>query len=115
MKILIVDDNKNIREFIKEIIADLGFQIAEASNGLMAITKVKLFNPEIILMDIKMDIMDGIEATTEIRKLSSTARIIIVTDYSEKSLIDKAMKAGADECLLKKELINLKNLLSINK
>ncbi|HRI47974.1 MAG TPA: response regulator [Ignavibacteriaceae bacterium] len=115
MKILIVDDNKNIREFIKEIIADLGFQIAEASNGLMAITKVKLFNPEIILMDIKMDIMDGIEATIEIRKLSSTARIIIVTDYSEKSLIDKAMKAGADEYLLKKELIKLKNLLSINK
>jgi len=114
MTILIVDDNLHIREFIKEIISDLDFSIIEASNGLMALSKFKMYNPEIILMDIKMEIMDGIETTAEIRKLSSTTRIIMVTDYSEKSLIEKAMAAGANDYLLKKELLKLKNKISIN-
>jgi two-component system, chemotaxis family, chemotaxis protein CheY len=114
MTILIVDDNLDIREFIKEIISDLDCKIIEASNGLIAVSKFKTYNPEIILMDIKMEIMDGIEATEEIRKLSSTTRIIMVTDYSEKSLIDKAMAAGADNYLLKKDLLKLKKLLLTN-
>jgi two-component system chemotaxis response regulator CheY len=114
MTILIVDDNLYIREFIKEIISDLGCSIIEATNGLMALSKFKTYNPEIILMDIKMEIMDGIEATAEIRKISSTTRIIMVTDYSEKSLIEKAMAAGANDYLLKKELLKLKNIISIN-
>lgn len=114
MKVLIVDNNKGMREFIKEMVYNLGYEPLEASNGLMAVDNFIFHKPEIVLMDIKMDVMDGIEATRLIRKISSHVKIIMVTDYNEEPLKLKAFEAGANEYLLKEELLKLKNLLNAN-
>ena len=114
MKVLIVDNNKGMREFIKEMVCNLGYEAIEASNGLMAVDNFLFHNPHIVLMDIKMDVMDGIEATRLIRKISPSVKIIMVTDYNEESLKLKAFKAGANDYLLKEDLLKLKNILSVN-
>lgn len=111
MKILIVDDNKGIRDFIKEMVCHLGYETIEASNGLMAVDNFFFHKPEVVLMDIKMDVMDGIEATRLIRKISPSVKIIMVTDYNEESLKLKALKAGANSYLLKENLLELKEKL----
>lgn len=114
MKVLIVDNNKGMREFIKELVCGLGYEPIEASNGLMAVDNFLFHNPEIVLMDIKMDVMDGIEATRLIRKISSSTKIIMVSDYNEEQLKQKAFNAGANDYLLKEDLLKLKNILSVN-
>ncbi len=114
MKVLIVENNRGMREFIKEMVYNLGYEPIEASNGLMAVDNFIFHRPEIVLMDIKMDVMDGIEATRLIRKISPVVQIIMVTDYNEESLKLKAFEAGANKYLLKEELLKLKNLLSAN-
>lgn len=114
MKVLIVENNRGMREFIKEMVHNLGYEPVEASNGLMAVDNFIFHNPEIVLMDIKMDVMDGIEATRLIRKISSSTKIIMVTDYNEEPLKQKAFNAGANDYLLKEDLLKLKNILSVN-
>jgi len=111
MTILIADDNRNIREFIKEILSGLDHKIIEATNGLMAVDNFIAHSPEIVLMDIKMKIMDGIEATEIIRKISSEVKIIMVTDYNEESLRKRAKEAGANDYVLKENLLELKTKL----
>ncbi|KAF0140538.1 MAG: two-component system chemotaxis family response regulator CheY [Stygiobacter sp.] len=114
MKILIADNNARMREFIKYIINEQGHTAVEASNGLMAVDNFIFHKPEVVLMDIKMDVMDGIEATRLIRKISPSVKIIMVTDYNEEPLKLKALKAGANDYLLKEELLRLKNMLNTN-
>lgn len=111
MTILIADDNRHIREFIKEIISGSGHNVIEASNGSMAVDNFIAHSPEIVLMDIKMKIMDGIEATEIIRKISSEVKIIMVTDYNEESLRKRAKEAGANDYVLKENLLELKTKL----
>lgn len=111
MKVLIADDNMRMREFIKYIICREGHTAVEASNGLMAVDNFLFHNPDMVLMDIKMNVMNGIEATLLIRKFSSEVKIIIVTDYMEDSLMKEAFNAGADKYLLKENLTELRELL----
>lgn len=111
MKILIVDDNKNMREMIKSIINTNEVEFFEAENGLDAI---KIFNeekPDLVTMDIRMDGIDGIETTEKIMSSSSDAKIIMVTDYGETYLRKKAKEAGSVGYLLKENLLELKNLI----
>ena len=111
MKVLIADDNLRMREFIKYIINEQGHTAVEASNGLMAVDNFLFHKPEIVLMDVKMAVMDGIEAATIIRKISSSVKIIMVTDYNEELLKQKAFNTGVNDYLLKEELTKLKNYL----
>ena len=111
MTLLTVDDNQKIRSLIGVILKDSGFTILEADSGE---TAIKLFMdncPEVVLMDIKMDGIDGLTATKVIRELSEKVKIIIVTDYNEDSLRERAMTAGANDYLLKENLLALKEML----
>lgn len=111
MKVLIADDNMRMRQFIKYIINEQGHTAVEASNGLMAVDNFLFHKPEIVLMDIKMGVMDGIEAARIIRRISSSVKIIMVTDYNDESLKEKSFRAGANDYLLKENLIDLKKII----
>ena len=111
MTILIVDDNKKIRSFIGLVLNDPVYNILEASNGKNAVDMFLKHNPEVVLMDIKMDEIDGLTATKVIRELSENVKIIIVTDFNEDSLREQARKAGANDYLLKENLLALKEML----
>ncbi|KGM98010.1 hypothetical protein Z968_01415 [Clostridium novyi A str. 4552] len=103
-KLLIVDDEAIEREAIKFFInrSKLRFsKIEEAINGRQAILKTRSFEPDIILMDIKMPGIDGIEATCNIRKFNSRCKIIFLTAVNEFEYAQKAIKLKVDDFVVK--------------
>lgn len=111
MTILIVEDNEQMRNFEKLILSQWGHTTIEADNGRTGVDAFVKNNPDVVLMDIKMGDTDGIEATRLIREISSTVKIIMVTDYDEKSLRKRAKEAGANDYVLKENLLELKTRL----
>lgn len=111
-KILLVDDEEDILEFLGYNLRKEGFQVSTASNGLEAIEKAKKEVPHLILMDVMMPQMDGITAVEEIRKIETLNDILIVfltarsEDYSQIAGFD----AGADDYVTKP--IKIKVLIS---
>ncbi len=109
--VLIVDDEPSIRESIKLILGNK-FEVLEATNGFEGIELYKKYKPDIVLMDLMMPLMNGVEATKKIIEFDPNAVILIITAYSEKKG-EEAIKAGAKAILPKpfrrKELIEFIN------
>ena len=82
-KILIVDDEESIRLLYKEELEEDGFVVELAKNGKEALEKLPLFEPDLITLDIKMPVMDGIEALKRIRELDRQLPIILCSAYGE--------------------------------
>lgn len=100
-KILLVEDNEINKEIIIDLLADSGILIDVASNGLEAIKKFKENSYELIFMDIQMPILDGYEATKEIRKLNQIIPIIALTANAMKEDIEKTKIVGMNKHLNK--------------
>ncbi|WP_209125632.1 response regulator transcription factor [Alkalihalobacillus sp. BA299] len=102
-RILIVDDHEHAREAIREILATYeNFQIVgEATNGIAAIEMTEQLMPDVILMDINMPKMDGLEATKIIKTKHPYVKIIIITVSDEVTNLFEALKKGAQGYLLK--------------
>ena len=119
IKILVVDDDLDIIEILKYNLNNSGYFVKSASNGIKAIKKAKKFLPDIILMDVMMPEMSGIEACSEIRKIDQLRNTIIIflsarsEDYTQISAYD----AGADDYISKpvKPKILLKKISNIAK
>jgi CheY-like chemotaxis protein len=113
--ILLVEDyadTRDLMKFLLEVI--LGYYVIEAANGLEAVEQAKSKQPDLILMDISMPVMDGIEATRRIKQLDGFADIpiIAVTGHTEKYQTD-AIKAGIVEVVQKPvDIDELKPLVS---
>lgn len=103
IKILIVDDHPVVREGISAMLTrEHDFKIVgEASNGLEALEKAHQLSPDIILMDLRMPEMDGVEAITRIKQAKPDIKFIILTTYSDDEYIFKGIAAGARAYLLK--------------
>ena len=103
IKILLVDDEPDILEIVGYNLKNEGYQIFTAANGIQAIKKAKKVNPHLILLDVMMPEMDGIEACEKIRALKGFEEIIIAfftargEDYSQVAGFD----AGADDYITK--------------
>ncbi len=102
-KILIVDDEPDILEFIKYLLEREDYQVETASNGTEAILKSKSFKPELILMDVMMPVMDGIEACRQIKlhPESKNTFIMFLTARSEEYSEIAGFEAGADDYINK--------------
>jgi len=98
VKVMVVDDEIAMREILKIMLKD--FKIIEASNGREAIELYKKEKPDLVLMDVMMPIMNGIEATAEIKKIDPNAKIIAITAYAS-SKGEKVLEAGASYILKK--------------
>ncbi len=118
-KVLIVDDNPEIIEILNYNLVNSGFITKSASNGLEAIKKAKKFIPDIILLDVMMPEMDGIEACIKIREIKTltNTRIIFLSARGEDFTQIAAFDAGADDYISKpvKPKILLKKISSIAK
>ncbi len=103
IKLVIVDDHRVVRSGVKALIDTEPHMevIGEASDGREAVTKVKSQEPDVVLMDLVMPEMDGVEATSKIAKISSAPEILILTSFSEEERIIQAIKAGATGYLIK--------------
>jgi CheY-like chemotaxis protein len=82
-KILVVDDEENIRFLFKEELEEEGYQVEMASNGFEAIDKVKTSKFDVVVMDIKMPGMDGIQALNEIKNMVKDQPVILCSAYGE--------------------------------
>ncbi|WP_291651746.1 response regulator transcription factor [Clostridium sp.] len=108
MKLIIVDDDKLICKSLEVMLSkeeDIEV-IGIASNGLEAMDLCKKENPDIILMDIRMPDVDGIQATHLIKKHYPKVRIMMLTTFKDKQNIQSALKAGAEGYLLKTDKIS---------
>ena len=97
--ILIVDDEPTMREALKLILCK-NFEIIEASNGLEAIQMYEKYKPDVVLMDIMMPIMNGIESTKLLLKENPDALILAITAYSSRKG-NEMLEAGAKGILPK--------------
>jgi two-component system response regulator DegU len=111
MKILIVDDNPGIRRVLRRALMDTASTVWECSDGVDALKFYNDHQPDVVLMDVKMPIMDGLTAARQIRKAHPAAKVVMVTDYDDDDLRKAASEAGACGYSLKQNLTELVPLL----
>jgi two-component system nitrate/nitrite response regulator NarL len=103
IRVLIVDDHVLVRAGLDAI---LKFEedievVGEAANGLEALDKVKTTSPEVVLMDIRMPIMDGFDATKKIRDMYPSVHVLGLTQHEDVEYVDRMMSQGARGLVLK--------------
>jgi DNA-binding NarL/FixJ family response regulator len=103
-RILMADDHAIVRDGIKALLklADDMEVVGEAASGREAIEQASSLQPDVILMDVSMPDLGGLEATIEIRKRVPAAKIIVLTQYSEPEYVRRFLKAGVSGYVLKK-------------
>jgi DNA-binding NarL/FixJ family response regulator len=111
LKLLIVDDNAAVRRLIRSIVLPFASEIFECTDGADALSAYQAEGPDVVLMDIRMSEVDGIQATRQIKAADPAAKIVIVTDYDDDALRAAAMRAGACGYALKDNLLDLVRLL----
>ncbi len=111
MNVLVAEDNEVNRMLMEELLKEQGVQVTFAENGKEAVELVRRGNYDVIFMDIDMPVMDGFEATREIRKFNPHIPIIALTAYAISGFRDKIIKAGMNEYITKP--VDVKALRSV--
>jgi NarL family two-component system response regulator LiaR len=103
VRVLIVDDHAIVRKGIRALLSEVdGFEVVgEADNGQAAVQRAEESSPDVILMDLLMPGMDGIEATRQITSRRPGARVLVLTSFAADNKVFPAIKAGASGYLLK--------------
>lgn len=94
-KILIVDDQFGIRILLNEVLQKEGYKTFQAANGVQALEIVKKDPPDLVLLDMKIPGMDGIEILKRMKVIEPDIKVIIMTAYGELDMIQEAMDLGA--------------------
>lgn len=102
-RVLLVEDNDDNRTIFATILGHYGYLVDEAANGLAGVRKAELLRPDLIIMDISLPVMDGIEATRRIRANPATAKIpvLAVTAHARVSDRENVLQAGCSAYLAK--------------
>ena len=100
-KVMICDDAAFMRMMIKDILTKNGEIAAEAENGQKAVEKYPEAKPDLVLMDITMPEMDGIEALKKIKALDPEAKIIMCSAMGQQAMVIEAIQAGAKDFIVK--------------
>lgn len=82
-KILVVDDEENIRELYRDELAEEGYQVELAENGGQALSKFESFRPDLVTLDVMMPGMDGIEVLRRIREKNPSVPVLLLTAFGE--------------------------------
>jgi len=103
IRLLLVDDQQIIRQGLRSLLEakpDLEV-VGEAENGQQAITQVETLHPDIVLMDVRMPVMDGVAATRLIHQQFSQIKVLVLTTFDDDEYVSQAMRVGARGYLLK--------------
>ena len=100
--ILVCDDAAFMRMMIKNTLTKGGYNVVgEAENGAKAVEKYKELSPDLVLMDITMPEMDGIQALKEIKKLDPNAKVIMCSAMGQQAMVVESIQAGAKDFIVK--------------
>jgi len=112
-KMLIVDDQKGVRRLLEELFRSEGWDVRMAVDGREAIDKVDEQIPDLVLMDVKMPNMNGLEASQAIMDKYPGIPIIMMTAYGEIEVVNQALEAGVRRCISKPfDIMDLRNIVS---
>ncbi len=102
-RVLIVDDMPQVRQELRQLLQLTEWIeiVGEAGNGQEAIWQAELLRPDVIIMDLEMPILDGLQATRQIKQLKFATRIVILSVHSESDDLKRAGRAGADAFIQK--------------
>ncbi|MFH1323194.1 MAG: response regulator [Methanobacteriota archaeon] len=100
-EILIVDDAAFMRMILKKIIAPTGNEVIEAVDGLDGVSKYKEHKPNLVMLDIIMPNMDGIECLKQIMALDKNAKIVMCSSIGQQSVVNDAIRIGARDFIVK--------------
>ena len=101
VRVLLADDHAILRDGLRPILKDNVEVIGEVSDGLQAIKACQQLTPDVALLDISMPLLNGIDAAREIRKVSPTTKVIILTMHAEERYVAAALREGVSAYLLK--------------
>jgi DNA-binding NarL/FixJ family response regulator len=103
IRVLIVDDQPLVRSGLRMIVAtrDEFSVVGEATQGLEAVEMVKQLNPDVVIIDIQMPVLDGVEATRRITALPNPPKVLVLTTFERDDYLHEALRAGASGFLLK--------------
>jgi DNA-binding NarL/FixJ family response regulator len=103
IKVLVVDDNLVVRHGLTKLLKDDGgfLVVGEARNGRESVTMERSLLPDVVLMDISMPVMNGLDATRQILATNPSAKVIILSAYDDKEYVDRAKAGGASGYLAK--------------
>jgi len=102
IRLMLADDHRMLREGLRRSMADQGFDVVgEARDGEEAIRLADDLQPDVILMDVTMPEMDGVEATRQIKKNRPEVRIVMLTMHADQEVLASAIRAGASGYLVK--------------
>ncbi len=99
--ILLVDDEEDIRDVLSVSLMDFGYEVYTAENGQLALELFKEKNPSMVLTDIKMPLMDGIELLRQIKKVNPETEVIMITGHGDMELAIKSLKNEATDFITK--------------
>lgn len=94
-KVLIVDDQNGIRVLLMEVFNNEGYETFQASNGKMALEIVRTQSPDLVLLDMKIPGMDGLDILKHVKNIDPTIKVIMMTAYGELDMIKEATDLGA--------------------
>ena len=100
-QILVIDDEKDICDLFKKALTDEGYSVFTALDGISGLDIVRKSRPDVVLLDLKMPKMDGIEALQEIKKIDKNIVIIVITGFGTMDTARMAMKFGAFDYITK--------------
>lgn len=103
IRVMLVDDHDVVREGLRGFLRTAeDFEIVgEANNGQEAVERCATLHPDVVLMDLKMPVMDGVRATEQIRRQYPDVQVVILTSFDEDDLVERGLRAGAIGYLIK--------------
>ena len=101
MKLLIVDDEAEICDFLKSFFEERNYEVKTASSGQAALQAVDQYKPQVVLLDIKMPGMDGVQTLGNLKKKYPRIKVIMVTALETRDKIEECLRLGADNYITK--------------
>lgn len=101
IRLLIVDDEPEICDFLKSFFEERNFEVRAAHSGEEALKEAEAFGPQVMLLDIKMGNLDGLSVLREIKEKRPSVKVIMVTALETTDKIEEAMRLGADNYITK--------------
>lgn len=115
MKFLIVDDNEKFRSYLREFITGKNDKCVELDDGINVASAFREFKPDLVLLDIVMKKVNGFSAAEKLKKEFPEARIVFVSDYTDKYFKKKAETLGVEGFVPKENLYELKEIIQQHK